>query len=335
MPRILVTGYGGFLGAEVTRQLVNAGFDVKGVARNHYPDLEAVGAHTIQGDITNRGLLEDICHDCDAVIHTAAKAGVWGPWQEYYDINTQATLNLLEAAVQSQVSVFVYTSSPSVTFDGQHQSGVDESVGYPNQWLCSYPHTKALAEQAVLKAAASGEIHTCALRPHLVWGMDDPHLFPRVVERARQGRLRRVGSGTNLIDVVHVASAARAHVQAVQHLLDGDQAVNGEAFFLTDGKPVECWSWISRILEAAGVAVPQRSISFGAAYRIGQCLEWGYRAFQVQSEPPMTRFVAAQLALDHYFSIDKAKNRLGYQPAVNVDEEFERCKPWLQGLAAA
>jgi nucleoside-diphosphate-sugar epimerase len=331
--KVLVTGFGGFLGSEIVRQLLEAGFDVRGIARGDYPQLAALGVEALRGDIRDRGVMLDACRDCQAVVHTAALAGVWGPWRDYYRINTLATSHLLEAAHRHSVQALVYTSSPSVTFAGQHQSGVEESVPYPNKWLCFYPQTKALAEQAVLEAARVGKVRTCALRPHLIWGRCDPHLFPRVIERTRQGRLRRVGSGQNLIDVVHVTAAARAHVQAVEKLLAGDQRLNGQALFLSDGDPIACWQWITRILETAGLPVPQRSLSFAAAYRIGALFEAAFWTLRMKREPPMTRFVAAQLALDHYFSIDRARDLLDYQPAVDRDAELASCQPWLHELA--
>lgn len=332
MTKVLVTGYGGFLGQAIVRQLLQAGYSVRGLARGAYPELAALGVETCRGDVSDRAAVFNACAGCEAVVHTAAKAGVWGPWQDYYTINTLATSHLLEAAQQAEIKAFVFTSSPSVTFAGEHQSGVDESVPYPNRWLCFYPQTKALAEQAVLTAARTSPLRTCALRPHLIWGAGDPHLFPRVIERTRQGRLRRIGSGQNLIDVVHVSAAARAHVQAVDQLLQGNQQLNGQAMFLTDGKPVPCWEWISRILSVAGVPIPQKSISFAAAYRIGTTLEGAYWALGIKREPPMTRFVAAQLAMDHYFNIERARSLLNYAPNVDTDAEFERCRHWLESL---
>ncbi len=333
MARILVTGYGGFLGREIVRQLCEAGFSVRGFARQRYADLEQLGLEIVQGDITNRAQVISAVSGCDAIVHTAAIAGVWGPWDKYYRINTAGTSHIVEAAVRHKVRGLVHTSSPSVTFAAVHQSGIDETSEYPQRWLCAYPHTKALAEQTVLDAARNGTVHACALRPHLIWGYGDPHLFPRVIQRTRAGALKRVGNGKNLVDVVHVRNAARAHLLALQRLCDGDARVNSQAFFVTDGQPVECWSWITRIIETAGLRVPTARISYRLAFQIGAVLESCYRLARVRSEPPMTRFVAAQLALDHYFSIDKARNLLGYAPEVDVDAEFQRCRPWLTQLA--
>lgn len=332
MPKVLVTGYGGFLGAEITRQLLASGFAVRGLARGDYPELGALGVEMVRGDVSDRDTVLRSVAGCDAIVHTAAKAGVWGAWQAYYRINTLATTHLLEAAHRQRVTAVVYTSSPSVTFAGKPQSGVDEAEPYPEHWLCFYPHTKALAEQAVLQAAQIGQVKTCALRPHLIWGLGDPHLFPRVVERARRNRLRRVGSGENLIDVVHVANAARAHVTAVQKLLAGDDRLNGQALFLTDGQPQGCWDWIKKILQHAQVPIPQRSLSFSAAYRVGAALEAIYWTLRISREPPMTRFVAAQLAMDHYFKIDRARELLDYRPSMDHAAEWERCRAWLRGL---
>ena len=332
MQTVLVTGYGGFLGAAVSRKLIAAGYKVRGLARGSYPELVQYGVEPIRGDITDRQTVLGATAGCQAVIHTAAHAGVWGSWSRYYSANTLATSHLLESAVAAGCSAFVYTSSPSVTFGAMNQSGIDESTPYSERWLCHYPHTKALAERAVLATARAGALAACALRPHLIWGHGDPHLMPRVVARAKAGKLIRVGSGKNLIDIVHVDNAAGAHVLALERLLADDTGVNGEAFFITDGAPLECWDWISRILHAASVSVPRRSLSYSAAYRIGAVLELAYAGARIRSEPPMTRFLAAQLALDHYFSIDKARRLLGYQPEQALSARLSACEPWLRSL---
>ena len=323
-PSILVTGYGGFLGEAICRELLSHGFRVRGMARSKYPALENLGVECIQASATNLDACENACRGMDGVIHTAALAGVWGPARRYEEINVGATDSLLKSCKKLGIGAFVYTSSPSVTFDGTAQSNIDETVAYPKRWLCHYPRTKAIAEQHVLAENSSGGLATCALRPHLIWGAGDPHLIPRVIEKCRTGRLRRVGDGKNLIDTVHVDFAARAHRLALERMLDRDQEASGRAYFVTDGEPVECWNWITTILESRQMEPPTKSISFRTAYRLGGVLEAMYGLLRISSEPPMTRFVAAQLGVDHYFNISSARSRLGYVPihnrAARVDE---------------
>lgn len=332
-PRILVTGYGGFLGAAICQQLIQDGYQVRGLARGIYPKLANLGVECIQGSITDPQSVSASLQNVDAVIHTAAIAGVWGKASDYQSINVDATDLLLRGSQSIGIRAFVYTSSPSVTFDGQPQSGINEHVPYPTKWLCDYPRTKAIAEQWVLAANNPTSFATCSLRPHLIWGVGDPHLIPRVIERCRAGRLRRVGSGQNLIDTVHVDHAAQAHVLALKKMLAGDPNASGRAYFITDGHPVRCWDWITTILDCAGLKPPSRSISLQSAYRIGRVLETLYGWIGKTQEPPMTRFVALQLGVDHYFDISAAQDRLGYAPNLNRQVKIEEMRRWLMPVS--
>jgi nucleoside-diphosphate-sugar epimerase len=323
---VLVTGCGGFLGREVVKQLLRRGDKVRGLARGHYPELQQWGVDVRRGDVTEPDQVSDAVGGVDAVIHCAAIAGLWGPWQRYYRINTTGTQHVIEACRQHAVGVLVHCSSPSVTFDGGEQSGIDETAPYPRNHLCHYSHTKALAEQAVLGAHVPGKLHTAALRPHLIWGNDDPHLFPRLIERARQGRLTIVGDGNNRIDTVHVENAAAAHIHALDHLFLEKPDGGGRAFFITQDEPVNCWHWIGRILEIANVKPPSRRIGLRTAWRIGWAFEIAYRIAGIDREPPMTRFLAAQLARDHYFNITAAKSILGYQPTISIESGLDQLR---------
>jgi len=327
----LVTGGGGFLGHAIARQLRARGDWVRSLSRGAYPELETLGVEAVRGDLRDGQTVAAACQGIDCVFHTAAVAGIGGPWKTYYDINVLGTRNVLEGCRRGQVPRLVYTSSPSVTFAGTDQCGCDERAPYASTWLAHYPHSKALAEQDVLKVSGKGHPRTCALRPHLIWGPRDGHLIPRLVRRARSGRLRRVGDGTNRVDMIYVENAATAHLQAADALLSRDSQVTGKAYFLSQGEPVNCWQWIDQLLALADLPPVQKSISLAAARRIGAACEATYRLLRLSSEPPMTRFLAAQLGHSHWFDITAARQDFGYQPQVSTAEGMRRLAVWLRG----
>ena len=150
-------------------------------------------------------------------------------------------------------------------------------------------------------------------------------------ERAEQpGRLRRVGAGNNLVDMIYVENAAAAHLQAADALSKPDSAVAGQAYFLSQGKPVNCWQWIDEILACADVPPVRKSISDRAAWRVGAILEKVYRLFRLSGEPPMTRFLAAQLSTSHWFDISAARRDFGFEPRVSTAEGMQRLGKWLR-----
>ncbi len=319
----LVTGGGGFLGRYVVEQLLARGDRVRALCRGSYGELDAGGVQTVRASLTDRRATVEACRGIDVVYHVASVAGIWGPWKHFHAVNVLGTRNIVEGCRQHGVGRLVYTSSPSVTFDGSEQNGVDESVPYPQQWLCHYPHSKALAEQHVLAANGSDALATCALRPHLIWGPGDRHLIPRLLARARRGRLRRVGDGTNLVDIIYVENAATAHLQAADALA-ADSPLAGRAYFISQGEPVNCWGWIDEILGLAGLPPIGKSISIAAAWRAGAVMESLWRVLRLKNEPPMTRFLAAQLGRSHYFDISRARRDFGYRPAVSTAEGMRR-----------
>jgi nucleoside-diphosphate-sugar epimerase len=328
----LVTGAGGFLGRYVVEQLTARGDQVRTFSRGHYPELEKLGAETVRGDIRDGEAVRRACQGVDVVFHTAAVAGIGFDWDYFYGINTLGTRNVVAGCLEHGVRRLVFSSSPSVTFDGSDQCGVDESAPYPRRWLCHYQHTKALAEQHVLQSNGREGLLTCSLRPHLIWGPRDHHLIPRLLDRARRGRLRRVGDGTNLIDMIYVENAAEAHLLAADALREGSP-VCGRAYFLSQGEPVNCWQWIDEILALVDLPPVGKSISLPAAWRVGATLEGVYRLFRLRGEPPMTRFLAAQLATSHYFDIGRARKDFRYQPRVTTAEGMERLRCSLREVS--
>ncbi|WP_417387527.1 NAD-dependent epimerase/dehydratase family protein [Gimesia sp.] len=329
----LVTGGGGFLGLYIVEQLVAAGETVRVLCRGEYQRLKELGVETVQGDIRDAAIVKQACVGIDTVYHTAAVSGIWGPWDYFYSINTQGTLNVIESCKSQGVTRLVYTSSPSVVYDGSAHENATEALPYSEHYLCHYPHTKMLAERAVLEANGENGLATVALRPHLIWGPRDNHLIPRLIQRARSGRLRQVGQGTNLISMSYVENAAAAHLQAAARLFP-DSPVGGQAYFINEPEPVMMWEWINQLLVDAGLQPVKKQISTKAAKRIGSVLEVIFRVLHLPGEPPMTRFLASQLSSSHYYDISRARLDFGYQPPVSFEEAMRRMKPELQRLAA-
>lgn len=328
----LVTGGGGFLGGAIVRRLVERGWGVRSFSRGRYPDLERLGVDCRRGDLADARAVSQAVAGADVVFHVAAKAGVWGPYREYYEANVVGTRNVLEACRAHGVRKLVHTSSPSVVHSGDDIEGGDESLPYPDHFEAPYPETKAMAEQEVL-ASSDRDLATVALRPHLIWGPGDTQLVPRIVERGRSGALKLVDGGRKLVDSVYVDNAVDAHLLAAERLTPGAPCA-GRAYFISNGEPVPVGELINRILAAAAVPPVTSSVPMGAAVAVGVVLETVHRLLGRRGEPRMTRFLARQLATAHWFDLTAARRDLGYEPRVSLDEGFERLRAWLRGEEA-
>ena len=328
MIKALVTGAGGFLGGAIARELMARGDQVRSLQRGDYPGLRALGVETIRGDLADPEAVRRAVEGCEVVFHVAAKAGIWGPYADYYRANVEGTRNVINACLASGVSRLVYTSSPSVVFNGRDMENVDESAPYPAHFEAPYPATKAQAERLALGANGS-DLAVVALRPHLIWGPGDNHLLPRIIARARAGRLWKIGGGDSLIDATYVVNAVEAHLQAADRLSAGSKPA-GKAYFIAQGEPIPVWDLIDRFLAAADLPPLKRSVPAWAASLAGGTCELVYGALGITREPPMTRFLARELATSHWFNLDAARRDLDYRPRVSTDEGLARLRIWLR-----
>lgn len=331
MKRALVTGGGGFLGSYICRDLRARGVEVVALQRGAYPALEATGVTTVRGDLASPESVTRAAEGCDTVFHVAAKAGVWGSYESYRVANVVGTENVLAACAAQGVARLIYTSTPSVVHGGEDVAGVDESAPYATEFLTAYPATKAEAERMVL-AQHGAALATVALRPHLIWGPGDNHLVPRIIARHREGRLRFVGDGSNVIDGVYVENAAAAHLLAAECLERGG-ACGGKAYFITNGEPMPLRDLVNGIVAAAGLPPVRRTIAPSVAYAVGAILELLYSLLRRQDEPLMTRFVAKQLSTDHWYDIGASARDFGYRPAISTQEGLRRLAEALRSEA--
>ena len=325
--KVLVTGGGGFLGQALCRALVARGDRVASFNRGHYPALDALGVRQVQGDLADRdAVLAAFAGGFDAVLHNAAKAGAWGAYDGYFRANVLGTRHVLDACRAHGIGRLVHTSSPSVTHRATHPvaGGTADDVPYGEHLKAPYAATKQQAEIEVL-AANDATLVTVALRPRLIWGPGDVQLVPRLAERARAGRLRLVGGGHNRIDTTYIDNAAQAHLDALDHLAPG-AACAGRAYFISNGEPKPVREIVNALLAAVGAPPATRSLPFPAAYAIGAACEALWTVLPLRGEPPLTRFLAEQLATTHWYDMAPATRDFGYVPRVTIAEGLERLR---------
>lgn len=321
--RAVVTGGGGFVGRFLIQRLLKEGYAVASIARSDYPILREWGVETHQVDLSSpEAQLGKIFRHTDVVFHVAAKVDMWGAYDDFYRANVLATERIIAACHEQQVPSLVYTSSPSVVAGGEDLCGVNEDYPYPQKYLAHYPATKALAERAVLAANGQRGLRTLALRPHLIWGPDDVNLIPTVIERARAGKLIRIGNGENLSDFTYIDDCVDAHICALCALVENPESA-GKAYFISQGTPVKLWWWVDQILMKAGIPAVSRSIPRPMAESVAWLLESFARLTRSSSEPLLTRFLVKEMATSHYFDISRARRLLGYNPTLSTAQRLE------------
>jgi nucleoside-diphosphate-sugar epimerase len=323
---VLVTGGGGFLGSAICRQLLGLGHRVVAYQRTSAQHLDHPALTALRGDITDLPALTAAAAGCDAVVHTAGKAGVWGEAQDYHRINVSGTAKVIEACRKLGIRYLVHTSSPSIVHTGGDIGGGDESLPIADHFTAAYPASKAEAERLVI--AANGEqLLTTALRPHLIWGPGDPHILPRLAAKVRGGSLALPGPHKR-VDTIFVENAALAHVKALQELAARARCA-GKPYFVTNNEPLPQGEIIRRLLAAIGIEVRIRAVPVSVAMAAGAICEFAWRALKLKTEPPVTRFSVEQLATEHWFVTRAAERDFGYRPTVTIAEGLQRLRDSL------
>lgn len=330
--KILVSGGTGFVGTAVTESLLALGHEVHTIGRSTPSFCDKTKNryhHTF--DLTKDDLPKSLMSGTEIFFHIAAKAGVWGSYSQFFSANVTATRKILTACQSYHIPKLIYTSTPSVVFSQKPISNGTEALPYVQNEFSPYAKTKSIAEKEVLKAHMPGKLQTIALRPHLVWGKGDPHLLPRVIQRHRAGKLKIIGDGTNKVDLTHIDNVAHAHICAMQ-AMQKNENLGGKPYFISQDEPVYLWDWLNQLFQLLELPPLSQSLNFKTAFLIGSGLESLWSILNIKNEPPMTRFVACQLAHDHWFSIKSAERDLVYKPVKRMNQAMDETLPWLQSL---
>ena len=334
---VLVTGGSGFVGGNFVQTLLDNGNRVKSFdlvpSKLEHPNLE-----TIEANICDAESVYAACAGVDTVFHTAAIIDLKGGkavTKEYrdrsYAINVDGTKNLLRAAQDQGASRFIYTASNSVVIGGKPIQNGDETMSYTSRFNDLYTETKVVAEQFVLAANGEKGVFTCSIRPSGIWGPGDQTMFMLLFEQVLSGLLKaRVGSGKALLDNSYVHNLIHGQILAALKLSDHGVA-GGQAYFINDGEPVNMFDFSKPVIEAVGEKMPNFWVPSGLvklAMTVWQELHFKFNL----PEPPMPPLGIERVALDNYFSIEKARRDLGYEPLYNTQQGLEQCLPFYKRL---
>lgn len=322
-----ITGAGGFVGGAIVRKLLSHDEDceqpnyVRAIARRALTISSSPYLQTRLLDLSAKDSVSPALFDgCGVVFHVASKVAMWGNAADFEKQNVSVTRMVLHAASEAGVKAFVYTSSPSVIAGGEDLRGVDETYPYPNHYLAEYPKTKAAAERLVLAADQVGGMRTLALRPHLIFGPGDTSLGPAILARAKAGSLVRLGSRNPLVDFTYIDDCVSAHLVGAKALLENPDLVAGKAYFISQGDPTPFWDWVNSYIAIYNQPSITKQIPVKMAYSVATLCEKACQLLPFLGEPRITRFLVKEMSTDHYFSIERARKLLGYQPSCTVAE---------------
>ena len=333
--RFLVTGVMGFVGRHLAARLVHAGHQVTGLDI-HDTGCAPTGVDYRSVDIRNLESLSSVMQGHDAVFHVASLVQTrQSDADMVWAVNHQGTLNVIQLCQKLTIERLVYVSSASVVYEGNHIENGDESLPYATVSQAPYADSKIEAEKAVLEAHVQGSLHTCAIRPHVVFGPGDGRFIPALLKRAQAGSLRYgVGRGQMFSDFTYIDNLIDALVAAETYLQRGDLEAS-EAFFVTNGEPLGFWDFVDKVLVELGEKPTRGRIPYWLAYGVAALAET-YRTLGGQSAGPedgLTRFAIRYMCTHHYFNIGKARRLLSYEPRVNLDEGIVRTIREISGAA--
>ncbi|HEB89249.1 MAG TPA: NAD-dependent epimerase/dehydratase family protein [Deltaproteobacteria bacterium] len=312
---LFLTGGSGYIGRNLLRAFVADGFRVRALARSEKAAnvVSGLGAEPVRGDLLDVEALKRGMAGAGLVIHAAADTDHGMGSTAQAEVNLQGTRNVYEVAKAQGVQRALHLSTEAVLLDGRPLRNADETTPIPEKHAGGYSKTKAEAERIALAHSGDG-LDVIVVRPRFVWGRDDTTALPQLIEAARSGKLSWIGGGHYEMSTTHIANV----VHGVRLALEKGRG--GEVYFITDGRPVGFRTFITALLEAAGVEPPTTGIPrwiVATVVRVGDFLA---RLTGGRLHGPMSRQEYAVLGVEVTLDIDKARRELGYAPIITREE---------------
>ena len=306
--RVFVTGGSGFVGQRLITVLKARGDEVRALARSDKAAeaVRAAGAEAVRGDLDDAEALRQGMEGCDGVVHSAAMVEAWGKPEEFFRVNVEGTQRIITAACAARVKVLVHVSTEAILVGGKPLVRADETWALPAKPLGLYPLTKGLADTHVRAANGREGLRTVVVRPRFIWGKGDTSLLPQILKAVRKGQFRWFGGGHYLTSTCHVNNVVEGILLALE------KGRGGEAYFLTDGEPVEFRAFISQLIESAGVKAPEGELPHGLAYVFAAVAELAWKVLPLGGQPPLQRSILKVIGEEVTVNDAKARAELGY-----------------------
>ncbi|HWP47974.1 MAG TPA: NAD-dependent epimerase/dehydratase family protein [Candidatus Limnocylindrales bacterium] len=328
---IVVSGATGFIGYNLVQHLSQQGFKISGLIRNfHKVDLLTQwGVEPVLVDLQDTDKLKEAVRGAKVVFHLAALRGegFWS-WEEFYRVNVKGTENLLKACL-NQVNHFIYCSSVSVF--GHFWPG-PATENYPYAPVNNYGRSKVEAEKLVFRYYQEKDLPVTIVRPVITYGPQDVSgMLTKLIRLIYSGKYLTVGNGNNRVHLVYIDDL----IQGFERIMTQPRAV-GEAFIIAGEKPITVNELVAKVAFILNKKVPPFHVPRSLARGIGFCLEKIFAAGAstrlsfFKKEPLCTRSKVDIMTVDCSYSIEKARQLLGYQPRVPYDEGIRWTVEWLR-----
>jgi len=324
MTKVLITGGTGFIGSHLVARCVQAGHDVRVLARPENPiakEYEKQGIEVVYSDIRDPQGVEQAVRGVKIVYHLAALVTDWAPKPLFREMNIESMRHICQASLKHGVEAFVNMSTCDV-FGCRIDADVDEDTKY-QYWGEPYPDTKIDAANLAWDFYGQG-LPVTAVYPCWVYGPGDRTLVPLPADAIRKREFifwskQALMYPTYVDNLVDLAMLTASNPKAI-----------GEGFLVHDGEGESIRNFTAQIAAAIGAPKPDIHIPYELAYSLAWMAQTTGKIAGRKFRPFLTTYLVKNFALRTRYSIDKAQRLLGWTPRIRYAEGFQRTMEWLK-----